>query len=174
MTARKRWISAWTGAAALGVANGASREAFYADAAGEEAAHVISTGTLLALLSGYTWLLQRRWPLRTRREALSVGAAWAIMTVGFEFCFGHWVGGDSWPETAGELRRERRESLDTRATWDGGRSRTRATPDRIRATSSPTHMGGIAASPSQRWIPWASRPDLGANPSSARRPVLRK
>lgn len=98
MTARRHWIWAWTGAAALGVANGASREALYADAAGEEAAHVISTATLLALLSGYTWLLQRRWPLTTRREALSVGAAWAIMTVGFEFGFGHWVGGDSWSE----------------------------------------------------------------------------
>jgi hypothetical protein len=95
---RKRWISAWIGAAALGVANGAGREALYADAAGEEAAHVISTGTLLVLLGGYTWLLQRRWPLRSRREALSVGAAWAMMTVAFELGFGHWVNGDSWPE----------------------------------------------------------------------------
>ena len=93
---RRRWISAWLGAAALGVANGVSCEALYTDAAGDEAAHVISTGTLLALLGGYTWLLQRRWPLSSRREALSVGAAWATMTVAFEFGFGHWVDGDSW------------------------------------------------------------------------------
>lgn len=99
MTAiRKRWISAWIGAAALGVANGAGRETLYADAAGEEAAHVISTGTLLALLGGYMWLLQRRWPLRSRREACSVGAAWTMLTVAFEFGFGHWVNGDSWSE----------------------------------------------------------------------------
>lgn len=92
----RRWIRAWIGAAALGVANGASREALYAEATGDEAAHVISTGTLLALLGGYISLLQRRWPLSTQREALSVGAAWAGMTVAFEFGFGHWVAGDSW------------------------------------------------------------------------------
>ncbi|HET7354577.1 MAG TPA: hypothetical protein VFJ11_11095, partial [Gaiellaceae bacterium] len=48
------------------------------------------------LLGGYMWLLQRRWPLRTRRESVSVGAAWMGMTVAFEFGFGHWVAGDSW------------------------------------------------------------------------------
>jgi hypothetical protein len=96
-TARGRyWITAWIGAAALGVANGASREALYADAVGDEAAHLISTGTLLALLGGYMRLLQRRWPLGTRREAVSIGAAWAVLTVAFEFGFGHWVAGDSW------------------------------------------------------------------------------
>jgi hypothetical protein len=92
----RRWISAWVGAAALGVANGAGREALYADATGDQAAHLISTGTLLALLGGYIGLLQRRWPIGTRREALSVGAAWTGMTVAFEFGFGHWVAGDSW------------------------------------------------------------------------------
>lgn len=92
----KRWIGAWAGAAALGVANGAAREALYADAVGDDAAHVVSTGTLLALLGGYVWLLERRWPLPGRREALAVGAAWAAMTVAFEFGFGHWVAGDSW------------------------------------------------------------------------------
>ena len=96
MAASRRWIVAWVGSAALGVANGAGREVLYADAVGDEAAHVISTGTLLGLLGGYMWLLQRRWPLRTRREALSVGAAWTGMTVAFEFGFGHWVAGDTW------------------------------------------------------------------------------
>ena len=91
-----RWILAWAGAAALGIANGAGREAIYADAVGEDAAHRISTGTLLPLLGGYIWFLQRRWPLHDRREALAVGAAWAVMTVAFEFAFGRWVGGESW------------------------------------------------------------------------------
>jgi hypothetical protein len=94
----KRWLLAWVGASVLGVANGVGRETIYKDAVGDEAAHVISTGTLLALLAGYVWLLQQRWPLTDRREALSVGAAWAAMTVAFEFGFGHWVDGDSWPE----------------------------------------------------------------------------
>lgn len=82
-----RWILAWIGASVLGVANGATREALYADTVGDDAANLISTGTLLALLSGYIWVLQRRWPLRSRREALTVGAAWAAPTVAFEFGF---------------------------------------------------------------------------------------
>ena len=92
----RRWILAWLGASVIGVANGASREAFYADTVGDDEAHLISTVTLLALLSGYIWALQRRWPLRSRREALTVGAVWAALTVAFEFGFGHWVDGDSW------------------------------------------------------------------------------
>jgi hypothetical protein len=68
---------------------------------GDDAAHAISTGTLLALLGGYVWLLQRRWPLEGRREALSVGAAWASMAVAFEFAFGRWVEGDSWSTLLG-------------------------------------------------------------------------
>jgi hypothetical protein len=94
--ARRNWILGWAGASVLGVANGVSRETLYADAVGDEAAHLISTGTLLALLVGYMWWLQRRWPLEDRQEALSVGGAWAAMTVVFEFAFGHWVDGDSW------------------------------------------------------------------------------
>jgi hypothetical protein len=94
----KKWLLAWVGASVLGVANGATRELTYADAVGDKAAHVISTASLLALLGGYVCLLQRRWPLGSRREALSVGAAWGALTVVFEFGFGHWVDGDSWSE----------------------------------------------------------------------------
>jgi hypothetical protein len=91
-----RWLLAWLGAPVLGIANGAVREALYEEAAGEQAANVISTGTLLALLAGYMWLLERRWPLRSEREALAVGACWAALTVLFESAFGRWVEGEPW------------------------------------------------------------------------------
>ena len=97
----KRWLLAWLGAPVLGVANGGAREALYADALGDDAAGVVSTGTLLALLAGYIWLLERRWPLADRREALTVGAAWAALTVAFETSFGHWVEGESWSAVLG-------------------------------------------------------------------------
>ena len=97
----KRWILAWLGAPVLGIVNGGARDALYEEAVGENAAGVISTGTLLALLAGYMWLLERRWPLQSEREALSVGAAWAGLTVLFESAFGHWVEGESWPAVFG-------------------------------------------------------------------------
>lgn len=92
----RRWILAWLGAPILGIVNGATREALYKDAAGEKAAGVISTGTLLGLLAGYMSLLERRWPLNGGREALSVGAGWAALTIAFETAFGRWVEGESW------------------------------------------------------------------------------
>src|SRR5262245_55336833 len=45
--------------------------------------------------------LERRWPLRSRREAWSVGAIWAALAVLFEFGFGHYVEGDSWEDLFG-------------------------------------------------------------------------
>jgi hypothetical protein len=53
---------------------------------------------LVALLAIYFWLLQRRWPLATTRDAVSVGAIWVALSVLFEFGFGHYVEGDSWSD----------------------------------------------------------------------------
>ena len=92
------WLVAWLGGSVLGVANGVAREARYKDRVGEETAHYISTATLLALLSLYMAKLQRRWPIPSSEEALRIGAAWAALTVGFEFGFGHYVAGDSWAD----------------------------------------------------------------------------
>jgi hypothetical protein len=46
----------------------------------------------------YVRQLQRRWPIPTRRVALDIGAAWALLAVLFEFGFGHYVGKDSWED----------------------------------------------------------------------------
>jgi hypothetical protein len=82
--------------ALLAIGNGAVREVAVKPWAGDRAAHQISTFTLLALISGYVWLLQRRSPLMSTREALAMGLAWALMTLTFEFGFGHYVAGTSW------------------------------------------------------------------------------
>lgn len=104
------WLIAWPGLAALGVANGALRELTYQPWVGERTGHQVSTVTLLALIAGYAWWLQRRWSLMSGRQALTVGAAWAAMTIAFEFSFGHYVAGSTFAElwadydfTAGRL-----------------------------------------------------------------------
>jgi hypothetical protein len=61
-------------------------------------AHQISTATLLGIFAVYVWMLHRRWPIETNQIALAVGAIWAMLTLGFEFGFGHWVVGQSWTE----------------------------------------------------------------------------
>src|SRR3712207_1045725 len=93
---RRRWLAAWLGLAALGVANGIIREVVYADVVGDRAAHQLSTFTLIAMIAGFTWWLQRRWPLTSAADAVRIGALWVVMTVVFEFGFGHYVDGASW------------------------------------------------------------------------------
>lgn len=95
-SARTRWIVAWLGVSGLAIANGVAREGLYGEAVGDQAAHQISTVTLLVMIAGYAWLLQRLWPLTSSRTAWQVGAAWVAMTVAFEFGFGHYVTGNSW------------------------------------------------------------------------------
>ena len=93
---RRRWLTAWLGLAGLGVANGIIREVAYADTVGDHAAHQLSTFTLIAMIAGYTWWLQRRWPHTSTAAAVRIGVLWVVMTVAFEFGFGHYVDGASW------------------------------------------------------------------------------
>lgn len=74
------------------------RELAYKDQVGDSTANQISVAPLIALLALYFWVLQRRWPLATTRDALSMGATWVVLSVLFEFGFGHYVEGDSWAD----------------------------------------------------------------------------
>jgi hypothetical protein len=95
-TGLRPWLVAWLGLPVLGIANGALRDATYKRATGELAAHQLSTGILLALMAAYLWVLEGRWPIRTSREAFTIGGSWAVLTILFEFGFGHYVVGDTW------------------------------------------------------------------------------
>ena len=94
-TPYRQWIAAWPGMAALGVANGLSR-GLYARSLGEARAHQVSTATLIAALVPYAHAVDRRWPVPTARAAAGVGATWVVLTVAFEFGFGHFVAKQSW------------------------------------------------------------------------------
>lgn len=93
----RRWLLAWLGAPVLAIVNGALREVAYKDALGDSTAHQVSVAPLIVMLALYFRFLDRRWPLAGTREAASVGAIWVALSVVFEFGFGHYVEGDSWP-----------------------------------------------------------------------------
>jgi hypothetical protein len=94
----RAWLAAWVGGSVLGIANGVIREVVYKDRVGELTANQISAATLIALLALFFWVLERRWPIPTIRSALAIGAIWVVLTVLFEFGFGHYVDGKSWSE----------------------------------------------------------------------------
>lgn len=92
------WIAAWPGAAALGTANGALREATYGRRVGEWSANQLSGISLVAALALYFWSLHRRWPIPSAHDAAKVGALWVTLTVAFEFGLGRTVAKQSWRE----------------------------------------------------------------------------
>jgi hypothetical protein len=96
----RSWALAWVGAAAIGVANGVTRQAVYANRLGDRQAHQVSSITAVAAELGYARAIHRRWPLAEARQAAEVGFLWMLMTVAFEFLFGHYVGRQSWTELA--------------------------------------------------------------------------
>jgi hypothetical protein len=92
------WIAAWPGAAAIGIANGAIREATYGRRVNEQSAEQLSGITLCAALALYFWNLHRRLPIPASGDAAKIGATWVALTVAFEFGFGRGVEKQSWSE----------------------------------------------------------------------------
>jgi hypothetical protein len=78
--------------------NGIARQAIYEGHVADLQAHQIATATLMVVFALYVWMLQRRWPIQMARTALAIGAVWVVLTVAFEFGFGHYVVGQSWAE----------------------------------------------------------------------------
>jgi hypothetical protein len=93
---RTRWVQAWPGGALIGIANGVTRQATYGKRLSESSAHQVSTLSAIGAFAGYFWLLERRWPIPSRGEALKVGGAWLGLTVAFEFGFGRLVAKQTW------------------------------------------------------------------------------
>jgi hypothetical protein len=91
-----RYVLAWFPLLLIAILNGALRETWYGKSLGELRAHQLSTFTGAVLFALYIWALSRLWPLVSARQALAVGVIWLVMTVCFEFLFGHYVAGHSW------------------------------------------------------------------------------
>jgi len=91
-----RYFYAWFGMLLIAFANGTLRQLGYGPFMGELLAHQLSSFTLIIFFVLYFSTLHRRWPVSTEREAWFVGILWLILTVGFEFGFGHFVSNNPW------------------------------------------------------------------------------
>jgi hypothetical protein len=86
----------WLALSVTAVINGLVRETWYAGMMSEPAAHRISTLTAILLTGLLVWALSSRWRFASASQALRTGLLWLVMTVLFEFGFGHYVAGHSW------------------------------------------------------------------------------
>jgi len=91
-------VGVWLVLAVLAVLNGILRNATYARVVGEYAGHVLSSLIFIGVVFAVTYIFLRLVRLDYGlADLLVVGAAWVVMTVAFEFLFGHYVAGHPWP-----------------------------------------------------------------------------
>ena len=91
-----RYIFAWIPMIFIGILNGILRESTYGKYLSELRAHQVSTLTGVLLFSVYIWGLTRFWSLESSQQAIAIGLIWLMLTIIFEFVFGHFIAGHSW------------------------------------------------------------------------------
>ena len=90
------WAIAWLPMVFIAIANGGAREAWLQAPLGEMAAHQASTLSAIALFGAYIWWVMPRLRPASTGQAATIGGLWLLMTLAFEFLFGHFVAGQSW------------------------------------------------------------------------------
>jgi hypothetical protein len=91
-----RHILFWFVLMIVAIGNGVLREVAYGRGMPELMAHQISTVTGIVFTGLAVWIFSRAWPLGSAAQAWLTGISWLLLTVGFEFIFGHYFAGHSW------------------------------------------------------------------------------
>ena len=90
-------LGVWLILVIAAILNGTLRNSFISPRAGEYAGHVISTIIFVCVILVVTYLFLSVIRIDyTVTDLLLVGALWLVMTVLFEFVFGHYVIGHPW------------------------------------------------------------------------------
>lgn len=90
-------LLAWILMGIVANVNGIIRNSLVEPVIGEHGGHVLSTAIFICAILVITyWYVSKMGPDWTRRQLLAVGAAWLVMTIIFEFVFGHYVVGHTW------------------------------------------------------------------------------
>ena len=91
-----KYILAWFPMIIIAIANGLFREKILTNRLNELQAHQLSTAIMIILFGIYVWILFKIWYPTSLNQAIIIGLIWLVLTVFFEFLFGHYVAGHSW------------------------------------------------------------------------------
>ncbi len=90
-------VGVWLVLTVLAILNGTLRNYTYSRVVSEQAAHVISSVVLIVLFLLVTYVFLASVKVAYGNlDLLLVGAIWLVLTVAFEFLFGHYVAGHPW------------------------------------------------------------------------------
>ncbi len=93
-----RAIVIWLVILVLAILNGAFRVGVLIPRSSEAAGHVVSTLMLCGLIAFVSWVTIAWLHPATWAHAAAVAMLWVVMTVLFEFGFGHFVAGKPWTD----------------------------------------------------------------------------
>jgi hypothetical protein len=98
MTMWRAAILGWVVMAVAATVNGIVRVVVLEPPLGERVAGVISVISAIVILQAIAFFSLRRHPATSRKQLAAIAAAWLLMTIAFEFVFGHFVDNKSWSE----------------------------------------------------------------------------
>ena len=91
-----RYFITWLPGIPIAILNASIRTYFYSKYFNELQAHQLSVFSFIILFGIYVWLVLPQLRFRSKKESFKVGAFWVVLTILFEFVFGHFVVGHSW------------------------------------------------------------------------------
>lgn len=91
-----KYIISWLPGIPIAIMNGLIRTYFYTTFIGEFGAHQLSVLSFVVLFGCYVWIIFPWLNPVSRKESLLIGLVWVLLTVLFEFIFGHYVMGHTW------------------------------------------------------------------------------
>ena len=89
-------VGMWIVFVVMAILNGTLRVYVIIPIAGDYIGHVISSLILSAIIFVSTYFFVKKKNLATSNYLVTIGALWILMTIAFEFLFGHYVMNHSW------------------------------------------------------------------------------
>ena len=89
-----KYIISWIPGIPIAVINVLLRDSLYERFLNELHAHQLSTVSFALLFGIYVWFVIKWVKLSSSRDVLRLGLTWLLLTIAFEFLFGHFVMGN--------------------------------------------------------------------------------
>ncbi len=91
-----KYFLLWFPMIVIAIINGALRQGFYVTFLDNLSAHQLSVVTGILFFAIYIWIITGKWKIKSSKESVQIGLMWLLMTIFFEFLFGHFIMGHTW------------------------------------------------------------------------------
>jgi hypothetical protein len=94
----------WFGLMVVAILNGTLRTSGFAKLMPELRAHQLSCFTGILFIGLAVWLIDKKWEIVSSNQAIMIGLIWLMMTILFEFVFGHFIMKHPWSRLLHDYR----------------------------------------------------------------------